>query len=180
MPFLFLVFFWDTYDSNVGVFNIVPEVSEIVFISFNSFFLFSSLLHLLPPFYLSPHLFSLLPQFFYCWFPPECISSPLLYCSLLIDSSLFLLSPCWAFLASSQSLSLFIYNSILFSWFWIIFTIIILNSFLGRLPISSSLVWFCGFLSCSFISRIFTCLVILFRLLCLGWPFCRLEVHGSS
>jgi len=34
------VFFWDSYDSNVGAFNIVPEVSEIVLISFNSFFFF--------------------------------------------------------------------------------------------------------------------------------------------
>ena len=44
----------------------------------------------------------------------------------------------------------FICNSILFSRFWIIFTIIILNSFSGRLPISSSFVWFGGHLSCSF------------------------------
>ena len=51
--FLF-VFFWDSYDSNVGEFNIVPEVSEAVLTSFNSFFLFSSLTHLLPPFYLLP------------------------------------------------------------------------------------------------------------------------------
>ena len=40
MIFLFVFFFWDSYDSNVGLFNIVPEVSEIVLISFNSFFLF--------------------------------------------------------------------------------------------------------------------------------------------
>ena len=38
MAFLFVFFFWDSYDSNVGVFNIVLEVSEIVLISFNSFF----------------------------------------------------------------------------------------------------------------------------------------------
>ena len=38
MVFLF-VFFWDSYDSYAGAFNIVPEVSEIVLISFNSFFL---------------------------------------------------------------------------------------------------------------------------------------------
>ena len=56
MAFLFVLFFWDSYYSNVGAFNIVPEVSEVVLISFNSFFLFSSLLQLLPPFYLSPHL----------------------------------------------------------------------------------------------------------------------------
>ena len=36
------------------------------------FFLFSSLLHLLPPFCLPPHLSYLLPQLFYCWFPAEC------------------------------------------------------------------------------------------------------------
>ena len=71
-------FFWDTYDSNVGVFNIVPEVSEVVLISFNSFFLFSSLLHLFLPFYLPSHLSCLLPQLFYCWLPPECFD--LIYC----------------------------------------------------------------------------------------------------
>ena len=58
MPFLFVVFFWDTYDLNVGAFNIV--------------FLFSSLLYLFPQFYLPLHLSSLLPQLFYSWFPPEC------------------------------------------------------------------------------------------------------------
>ena len=36
MPFIF-VFFWDSYDLNVGAFDIVPEVSEVVLISFNSF-----------------------------------------------------------------------------------------------------------------------------------------------
>ena len=35
MASLFVFFFWDSYDSNVGAFNIVPEVSEIVLISFN-------------------------------------------------------------------------------------------------------------------------------------------------
>ena len=43
MPFLFVFFFWDTYDSNVGAFNIFLEVSEVVLISFNSFFSFSPL-----------------------------------------------------------------------------------------------------------------------------------------
>ena len=37
-PFLFLFFFWDPYNSNVGVFNVVPEVSETVLSSFHSFF----------------------------------------------------------------------------------------------------------------------------------------------
>ena len=61
MVFLFVFFFWDSYDLNFGVFNIVPEVSEFVLISFNSLFLFSSLLHLFLPFYLLPHLSYLLP-----------------------------------------------------------------------------------------------------------------------
>ena len=34
--------------------------------------LFSSLLHLFPPFYLPHQLSYLFPQLFYCWFPPEC------------------------------------------------------------------------------------------------------------
>ena len=42
MVFLFVFFFWDSYDSNVGAFNTVLEVSEIVLISFNSFSFFLS------------------------------------------------------------------------------------------------------------------------------------------
>ena len=38
MAFLFFFFFWDSYESNVGVFIIVPEVSEVVLIPFNFFF----------------------------------------------------------------------------------------------------------------------------------------------
>ena len=41
MVFLFVFFFWDPYDSKFVAFNIVLEVSEIVLISFNSFFFFS-------------------------------------------------------------------------------------------------------------------------------------------
>ena len=59
MAFLFF-FFWDSYDSNVGVFNIVPEVSDVVLDSYNSLFLFSSLIHLFLPFYLLLHLSYLL------------------------------------------------------------------------------------------------------------------------
>ena len=42
MPFLCVFFFSDSYDSNVGVFDIVPEVSEVFLISFNSFIFFLS------------------------------------------------------------------------------------------------------------------------------------------
>ena len=42
MAFLFVFFFWVSYDSNVGAFNIVPEVSEVFLIYFNAFFLSAS------------------------------------------------------------------------------------------------------------------------------------------
>ena len=77
--------------------------------------------------------------------------------SLLIDSCIF---------------------SILFSKFLIIFTIIILYSFSGSLPISSSFIWTSVFLLCSFICVVFLCLfivIIFFNLLCLRSPFPRLQ-----
>ena len=83
MALLFVFFFWDNYDSNVGAFNIVPEVSEIVLISFNLFF-FPPLFHLFLPVYLLPHLPYLLPPLFYCWFPPECFWSHLLHYSYIL------------------------------------------------------------------------------------------------
>ena len=137
MVFLF-VFFWDSYDSNVGAFNIVPEVSEMVLISLNSFFFplwFIYFYHSI--FYLTNPIFCL------------CYS---IYClQSVFDIALFIIY--WLFFISSRSLlnlscifsilvsRLFICDSILFSRFWIIFTIIIWNSLSGRFPISSSLVW---------------------------------------
>jgi len=38
IAFLFLFFFWDSYYSNVGVFDIVLEVSEPILSSFHSFY----------------------------------------------------------------------------------------------------------------------------------------------
>ena len=52
--------------------------------------------------------------------------------------------------------------SILFSRFFIIFTIIILNYFSGSLPISPSIIWISVFLICSFICAVFLCLFIIF------------------
>ena len=66
MAFLFVFFFWDSYDSNVGVLNIVPEVSEVVLISF---FLSASFISTILS---STSLVLSLPQLFYFWFPPEC------------------------------------------------------------------------------------------------------------
>ena len=87
MPFLFVSFLWDTYDSNVGAFNVVPEVSEFVLICFYSFLLSASFISTILSSaslilsYLSVIL-SLVP------------SKMLLHCSLLIDSFLFLLVLC--------------------------------------------------------------------------------------
>ena len=42
MAFLFVFFLWGAYDLNVGEFDIVPEVSDVFLISFNSFVFFLS------------------------------------------------------------------------------------------------------------------------------------------
>ena len=100
--------------------------------------LFSSLLYLFPPFYFPPHLSYLLALLFYCWFPPECffmsfIALFIIYWLFISSRSLLNISCIFSILVSR----LFICNSILFSRFWIIFIIIVLNSFSGRFPISS-------------------------------------------
>ena len=71
MPFLFLFFFWDPYNLNVGVFDSVPEVSETLLSSFISFFffffflLYSALQKLFPLFYLLAYWFLLLFLLFF-------------------------------------------------------------------------------------------------------------------
>ena len=92
---------------------------------------------------------------------------------------MLLIIVCLLFSSSRSLLNVSYIFSILFPRFWIIFTIITLNSFSGRLPISSSFVWSGGFLPCSFICCVFLCLLILLNLLCLGSPFCRLKVCSS-
>ena len=73
----------------------------------------------------------------------------------LIHSRLFLISVIVLFVSvclffNSSLLIDSCILSILFSRFWIIFTINIWNSFSGRFPTSSSFVWFGGHFSCSF------------------------------
>jgi len=55
------------YNSNVGAFDIVPEVSETILSSFHSFYFYSALQKLFPPFYLPAHWFVLLLQIFCYW-----------------------------------------------------------------------------------------------------------------
>ena len=86
---------------------------------------------------------------------------------------------CLLFSSSMSLLNVSCIISILFSRFWIIFTIITLNYFSGRLPISSSFVWSGGFLPCYFLCCVFLCLLIFLNSLCLGSPFRRLQVRSS-
>ena len=110
---------------------------------------------------------------FHLTYPIFCLSYSTvgsLQSALISVIALFIID--WLFFMSSRSLlniycifsilvsSLLICRSVLFSRFWIIFTIIILNSFSGRLPISSSFAWFDGHLSCSFTCWLFLCLFI--------------------
>ena len=94
MVFLFVFFFWDSYDSNVVAFNIVLEVSEIVLISFNSFFFFPLLF-----IYFYHSIFCLTNPIFCLRYSTICslqsvFDLNLLHYSLYIDSFLFLLGPC--------------------------------------------------------------------------------------
>ena len=85
IPFLFLLFFWDPYHSNVVAFYIVPEVSETVLSSFHSFYFIFSLQKLFPPFYL----------------PAQPIHSSASNILLLIPSRVFLISVIMLFVSAS-------------------------------------------------------------------------------
>ena len=75
MAFLFVFFFWDSCDSNVGAFHTVPEVSEVVLISSDSFFFF-------PPCFIYSH-----QSVFHLTYPVFCFSY-----SLSVPSRVLLIS----------------------------------------------------------------------------------------
>ena len=85
---------------------------------------------------------------------------------------------CLLFSSSRSLLNVSCIFSILFPRLWIIFTIIILNSFSGSLPISSSFVMSGGCLPCSFICCVFLCLLICLTYCVWGllFPGCRFIV----
>ena len=83
--------------------------------------------------------------------PPRVVFISVIYYPSVLVYSLFLLGPCLSVLI------VFCIFSILFSGFWNIFTIITLDYFSGSLPVSSSFIWSCEFLPCSFS---FLCLFI--------------------
>ena len=84
---------------------------------------------------------------------------------------------------SIHTSNLFICASVFFFFSFTVLvdlTLITLNFFPGRLPISLSFILSCGFLLCSFICCMFLCLFLSFNLLCLESPFFRLEGLNSS
>ena len=160
--------FWDPYNVNVGAFNVVPEISQTVLISFYSF-LYSVPWQWFPPICPPAHLFVLLPHLFCSWFP--------LRISYYIVLSLFF-KPSGSLLNTSYIF--YVCASIFFPRSWIIIAIITLNSFSGNLPIFTSLSCSSGILSCSFFWNIFLCHLILSNFLCLWPPFQRLQDCSST
>ena len=167
--FLFLFSFLDPYNEKFGVFNVVSKISRF------------------SPFFFS--LFCIVAEIYTILSSRSLIHSSASLILLLIPSSLF-------FFQFVYYPSLFVYNSskcllniscvfsifpsILFQRCWIIFTVIILNSFSGRLPISSSFSCFSGVLLYSFIWDIIFCLLILFNFLLLWFLFWSLQDCSSS
>ena len=91
MSFLFVFFFWDSYGLNVGAFNIVPEVSEVVLISFYSFFFFLSASFISTILYSTSRILS--STSIILLLVPSRVLLLSVIALLLIDSSLFLLGP---------------------------------------------------------------------------------------
>ena len=91
MVFLF-VFFWDSYDSNVGAFNIVTEVSDVVLISFNSFFFFLPSDSFISTILSSTSLILSSASVSLLFVPSRVFL--ISFIALYIDSFLFLLGPC--------------------------------------------------------------------------------------
>ena len=153
MPFFFSFFLWDPYNSNISAFTIVPEISEAVLNSFNSFsfiLLFSSYLHY--------SIFQL--AYLYClsYFAIASFQS-IYFLHYVIHLCLFFIPSMFLVIV----LTLLVFScifSVLFSSLWNIFTIIILNSLSCRLLISSLFIWSYEFLS--FICAVFLCLLFFF------------------
>ena len=93
-PFLFFFFFWDPYNLNVCMFNVVPEISErlssFLFILFSLFCSMAEISTILS----SRSLICSLPLLFCYWFLPVYFSFQLLSCSFLFVCSLVLLGLC--------------------------------------------------------------------------------------
>ena len=127
--------FWDSYNVNVGTYNVFPEFSEAVFIFFILLSIFCSMAVISA--ILSSRYISVLLHHLFCYWFFLVYSSSVFVCSLVLGL--------WqTFLVSSQSLPpLFFWDSgsSLLSFFWIIF----LEGCLSPFHL------FSGILSCPFI-----------------------------
>ena len=141
---------------NLDAFNVVPEVSETVLIFKILFSLFCSVAVISTTLSSSSLIHS-----------SASVILPLILSSVFFNSVIVLfIYVCFFFKSSTSFLNISCISSvcafILFPRFSIIFIIITLNSFSGRLPISSSFSYSCGLLSCSFVCSIFLCHLIFF------------------
>ena len=135
------------------------RLSSFLFFLFNLFYSLAILSIILSSI---SSIFILLSQLFCCWFLPGYFSFQLL-CTPLICSLVFFMP------LLSISCIFPVHAIIPFLRLWIIFTIITLNFFLSRLHISSSFIWSCRLLFCSFFCNIFFCYLNIFN----GWDcFC--------
>jgi len=153
MPYLFVFLFGDPYKSNFDAFNIVPEISETVLNSFNSFF---SIL--------------ILSSYFCHSSSSSLIHSSASVILLLIPSRVFLISVIfyhclfilYFFQISVKYVQCFLHFLHSFVDIMNLLYCHYLNSFSHRLPIPSSFIWSYSFLPCSFILNIFLCCFFLF------------------
>ena len=151
------------HNSNVGAFSVVPEVSEIVFNSF-SFFFFVLLLTDISTVLSSSSLIHSSASVILLWIP-----SSVFFISVIV----VFISVCLFFSSFRSLLNIsYIFSiraSILFPRFWIIFTIITLNSFSGRLPILHLFCLADFNLAPSSVTYFFCCLILFFSLFFNEW-----------
>ena len=88
---------------------------------------------------------------------------------LLLPSNVLFISICFFLRYSGSLVNISCIFPVLFLRSWIICTIIILNSFSGRLPISTSSSCFPGVLSCSYIWEIILCFFMFFSQINFLW-----------
>ena len=144
-PFLFLFLFWDPCNLNIGAFMLSHRSLRLSSILFILFSLFCSVVVISTILSSMSHIRSSASVILLLIHSRESLTSFIvlfIIVCFLCSSSRFLLNVSCIF-------------SILFPRFWIIFTIITLNSFSGTLPISCSFVWSCGVLPCCFICCVF-------------------------
>ena len=138
-------------DSNAGAVNVITEslrLSSFLPVLLCSIIMScSSLIHYLHPSYSAAG--------------PSCVLS--------ISVTGLYITVCLLFSSSRSQLNISCFISVCASIVllrsWVIFTNITLNSFPGRLPISSSFICSCGFLPCNSICNVLLCPLILSKLL---------------